>query len=462
MLDKIRRYIQLNNMLVTGESVVVGVSGGADSMCLLSVLLELNVKVYVVHINHGLRGKAANEDMVYVENFCKDRGIECYTFSYDVEKLAKDKGMSCEEAGRMVRYEAFYQIMKKTGSTKIAVAHNAGDNAETILHNLFRGTGIKGLVGILPTREDIIRPLLCVERSEIENYLTERHIDYCNDITNSQDIYTRNKIRNKVIPYITENINRNVISHINMTGRMLSDIDEYISIEGSRIFMEVVEFDCKKVQINVNRFTSLHKVMMAYIIRKAIMTVTESLKDVSYTHIESVINLFESEVGKRVNLPYAIVAQKTYNTVDICVQEPANIEKTDEEVYIEIRTFGEFLLNESGKKLTVSAFSKEEWDKLSDKYEEKMYTKWLDCDILDRNLVIRTRRTGDYIIVDDNGSKKKIKDLFIDIKLPREQRDKVLLLANGSEILWIIGYRINYNYRVTEGTKDIIKLEYQE
>ncbi len=461
MLDKVRKYIELNKMLEVGDSVVVGVSGGADSMCLLSVLLELSFDVKVVHINHMLRGKAADEDMSYVEKFCLDRGIKCFSFSYDVESIANEKKLSCEEAGRLVRYEAFYKVMNEEGCAKIAVAHNAGDNAETILHNLFRGTGIKGLAGISPKREDIIRPILCLTRDEIEEYLDDRKIEYRIDATNSQNIFTRNKIRNTVLTYVKENINQNVVEHINCAGDMLREIDEYISLEGERQYEKQVSFENGRVKIKVDGFNSLHIVMKKYIIRKGIFNVTDSLKDITLTHIANILDLFSNEVSKSVNLPYNLKARRTYDEVII----ESNIERVNEEAFdinVNITGFGEFEVGMCGEKLAVSPCSISEWEALENKYEEKIYTKWLDCDILDRNLVIRTRKTGDYIVVDSKGSKKKIKDLFIDLKIPRENRDEVLMLADGSEIVWIIGHRINYNFRVTENTKEIVKLEYRK
>ncbi len=475
LLDKIKKYIKQNNMLEGVSSVVVGVSGGADSMCLLSVLIELGVKVYVVHINHMLRGKAADEDMSYVENFCKLRDIKCYSFLYDVENISKEKKVSCEEAGRMVRYEAFYKVLKETKSEKIAVAHNAGDNAETILHNLFRGTGIRGLCGIVPSRDEIIRPLLCVDRGEIEGYLKERGIEYRCDATNAEDIYTRNKIRNTVLTYVKENINPAAVGHINMAGQLLGEIDDFISCEGDRQYEKCVAMYDKTgkdaLQIMEEDFLVLHTVIKKYIIRRTVQDITSSLKDITFTHIANVLELFSNEVGKSVSLPYGIVARRSYDGVIIeksskCNKENSRISENrssiTEKKEVVIDHFGDYLLTENGEKLIVSPFSVKEWRELNDKYEEKIYTKWLDCGILDRNLVIRTRKAGDFIVVDSKGSRKKLKDFFINLKVPKEQRDKVLLLADGSEILWIIGYRINYNYRVTEETKEILKLEYKK
>ncbi len=344
-------------MIDIGETVVVGVSGGADSMCLLSVLLELGVKVYVVHINHMLRGIDADNDMEYVESFCASKGIKCFTFSYDVEAKAKIDKISCEEAGRNVRYEAFHKVMEETGSHKIAVAHNAGDNAETILHNLFRGTGVKGMVGIPPKRDEIIRPLLCVSRLEIEEYLKSKNIKYCNDVTNSQDVYTRNKIRNTIIPYVTENINANAVNHINMTGELLGEISEYIESESERIYEDIAECEEEKIKIDADKFIVQHKVIQRYIVKKAINNVANSLKDITYIHIDSVLSLFENEVGKEVHLPYSINAKKSYDKVEV-YKTTKKSEQYFPKTVVEIRNFGEFLLDENGKKLIVSQFSK--------------------------------------------------------------------------------------------------------
>ena len=463
MLDKIRKYIKLNNMLADGDSVVVGVSGGADSMCLLSVLIELGFDVKVVHINHMIRGIDADEDMRYVEKFCMDRGIKCFSFSYDVESIAKEKKLSCEEAGRWLRYETFYKVMKENACAKIAVAHNAGDNAETILHNLFRGTGIKGLVGILPKRDEIIRPLLCVSRDEIEAYLKDKNITYRIDATNFQDVYTRNKIRNTVLSYAKDNINKNVVEHITHTGQMLGEIDDFVSAEGDKAYEKFVSLGDGKACIGIEGFLDLHPVIKKYIIRKGILSITDSLKDITFTHIANVLELFSNEISKSTHLPYEIVARRTYD--EVVLEKVIQGDSSNEEeakICVKIDSYGEFSLGLNGEKLLVTKCLLSDWERIENKYEEKIYTKWLDCDILDRNLVIRTRRTGDYIVVDDKGSRKKIKALFIDLKIPKEQRDKVLLLADGSEIVWIIGHRINYNFRITKDTKEIIRLEYMK
>lgn len=460
LIDKVRRYIESNNMIEKGESVVVGVSGGADSMCLLCVLIELGIKVYVVHINHMLRGKDAENDMAYVENFCKSRGIRCYSFSYDVDKIAKENRLSCEEAGRKVRYEAFYKVMEETGSSRIAVAHNACDNAETILHNLFRGTGMKGLAGIPAKRSEIIRPLLCADREEIVAYLEKNGIEYRNDYTNFQDIYTRNKIRNNVLSYAKENINNNVVEHISLAGKIMGDADDFIEKEGEKAYETIAIVSEGSVEIPNDKFSQLHIVIKQYIIRRALEKISLSLKDITYTNICDIEKLFEKGVGKSINLPYGVNARKTYDSVIIEGDKEKNSDGG--ELWIEIDGPGEYHIDGRKDVLVISGVEKKEWELMEDKYEEKTYTKWLDCDILGRKLVLRTRKTGDYIVVDSRGSRKKIKDLFIDLKIPKDERDKILLLADGKEVLWIIGYRINYNCRVTDSTGKIVKIEYKK
>lgn len=458
MLEKVKNYIRKLNMIEDGESVVVGVSGGADSMCLLNMLNALGIKVFVVHINHMIRGKDALNDMQYVENFCKDKGIECYSFSYEVERIAKEEKISCEEAGRILRYKTFYEVMEKTGAGKIAVAHNAGDNAETILHNLFRGTGMKGLTGITPKRDCIIRPLLCLEREEIIAYLKNENIEYCNDSTNDEDIYTRNKIRHNILGYGKAHINEKIIDHVCLAGEILSEADDFIEIESEKAYKNITVNTEDSLDINVDEFKLLHTVLQKSIIRKAINHMAGRLKDITSDHIISVIELFDRQVGKSVNLPYEIIAVRKYNQVQI----KKNFKKNEKNVCVnvDIDGYGTYQLNDGI--FEIYPYDMDKWAVKDDKYEEKMYTKYLDCGILGCKLAIRTRKTGDYIIVDSKGSKKKIKDLFIDMKIPKEERDNVLLLAKDNEIIWIIGGRINYQYRITEDTKEIVKIIYSK
>ena len=210
MIEKVRKYIKQYDMLMPGDTVVAGVSGGADSLCLLFMLKEfakeMPLQLAVVHVNHGIR-EEATEDAAYVKQICEELDVPFFLKEADVEGIAKSQGISTEEAGRNVRYEAFSEVLGEHFTAgKIAVAHNANDRAETMLFHLFRGTGLTGLSGIKPVRGQIIRPLLCLSREEIEQYLVKKEIAFCIDRTNNEDTYTRNKIRHHILPFAEENI----------------------------------------------------------------------------------------------------------------------------------------------------------------------------------------------------------------------------------------------------------------
>ena len=465
MENKVINYVKENKMIKAGETVVVGVSGGADSVCLLHMLSKhrefLGIKLVAVHIHHGIRGESADRDAKFVEEMCGRENIPFFLYKYNIPSMAKEKGLSEEEAGRFARYEAFEQCLKdnaKDSLGKIAVAHNKDDLAETMLFNLVRGAGVKGLKGITAVRGNIIRPILCLERREIESYIEANGLKHIVDETNLTDGYTRNKIRLNILPQIKETINSQAVSHLEATATNLTLIDDYMESQCNQEMKRIVESRESGLFIEAIGFNGLHKAMQGYVIKRCIYMVAGKAKDISSVHINSVIELFNMTVGKKVNLPYKIIAVKEYEGVHIYRFEEDNSKICDNlETYaldIKENSDYEFSCGLVDVSLNVSEDIYNE-----SIFIENQYTKWIQCDIMKFNLQLRTRRQGDYIVVDEKGSKKKLKDFFIDIKLPKECRDQVLLLANGSEIVWIIGYRLNYRYRVREKEAKIYKLE---
>ena len=198
-MEKVRAYIEKQHMILAEDHIIAGISGGADSVCLFFVLLDLRDRMGIsftaVHVNHGLRGEAANRDEEFVRELCGQYGIPLEVFRVDLESISKKRKQSLEECGRNIRREAFEQIRERCGGTKIALAHHQNDNAETLLWNLARGTGLTGLGGIRPVNGRYIRPLLCLDRNEIEDLLRQRGQGYCTDDTNGDTEYTRNKLR---------------------------------------------------------------------------------------------------------------------------------------------------------------------------------------------------------------------------------------------------------------------------
>lgn len=464
MKNRVLNYIRQNRMIEEGESVVIGVSGGADSMCLLNIMEEiselLSLKLAVVHIHHGIRKKTADRDAEYVENYCKTRDIPCFISRVDVPALSKQWGMSEEEAGRKVRYDTFEKILKeisKDGHGKIAVAHNADDSAETVLLNLFRGSSIKGMAGILPVRGNIVRPVLCLTRKEIEEYNENKGVIYVHDETNFVPEYTRNKLRLQILPAIKEAINSRASEHINLMGQSLAQIDDYMEKQCDQIYDDIVSRNQTDgaLHIDCNKFYELHIAMQVQLVKKCLYEVAGRVKDITAKHIHSVRDLFSMEVGKSVDLPYNMAAVKEYDDVTIKVKA---IKETEKNISNEVIIKGEGTYSlELGNEIIGLTVGNDCFNEGI--FEENQYTKWIEYDIMDGNLLLRTRRDGDYIILDEKGSRKKLKDFFIDKKIPREERSRVCLLARGSEVIWIVGYRLNAAYKVNKDSKHIWKLQ---
>ncbi len=464
MKNKVLNYIKENKMIEAGESVVIGVSGGADSMCLLNIMEEIAklmaLKLAVVHIHHGIRKETADRDAAFVEKYCTEHNIYCLIKRVDVPILSKQWGMSEEETGRRVRYNAFKEVLNEIstdGQGKIAVAHNADDSAETVLLNLFRGSGIKGMAGILPVRENIIRPVLCLTRKEIEEYNETTGIEYVQDETNFVAEYTRNKLRLHILPAIKEAINPKVSEHINMAAQSLAQIDDYMESQCEQIYSYIVKKNDNGDSLYIPKigFDGLHEAMQIQLVKRCLYEVAGKAKDITAKHMQNVKNLFSMNVGRSVDLPYDMIAQKEYEGVTIRVRSKNLTEPqvVNDVIIDEMGTYN-IKLGEKNIELTIE---KDDYNEAI--FIENRYTKWIDCDIIDSNLLLRTRRDGDYIIVDEKGSRKKLKDFFIDKKIPREERDRICLLTRGSEVIWIVGYRLSAAYKVNENSKNICKLQ---
>lgn len=448
MYRKFVQFIEKNELFEKNEKIVVGVSGGADSVCLLSLLCkyreEMDFDMTVVHVNHGIRSEAS-EDAQFVEKLCREYKVPFVLKAVLVNDLAKQWNMSTEEAGRKVRYDAFNEVLGDKGG-KIVVAHNQNDVAETVLFNLFRGSGSVGLVGIRAKNGNIVRPLLGFSREEIENYLEENQLNYCIDKTNLTDDYTRNKIRNHILPYAEKEIVKGSISHIYNTATLLREQEEYLEIQAEAELKRVAEFDREEAVCSLDRlaFGGLHPFMQKKLVHKALCMVAGNQKDITGKHVESVLLLFEKEGMKYVDLPYNLQAKSEYDKVFIGKKEKNNQEGIDESDL------------ETAKGFTFRIFSA----KMPDTVPEKTYTKWFDYDRIEGSLVIRTRREGDYLVMQDGLHRKSLNRYFIDKKVPKDKRDEVLLLADGSHIMWVIGGRISDYYKITKDTKQILEIQY--
>lgn len=483
MLKTIKNYMNENNMITKGDRIVLGVSGGADSVCLFHVFLQLmpffNLSLFVVHVNHGIRGEEAEEDEAFVKELCENAKVPFWCVKADIPAIAKMEGITEEEAGRKVRYEAFYKCVEKNKCNKIAIAHNKNDNAETMLFHLFRGSGVKGLTGISPKRDVIIRPLLCVTRKEIETYLEQQNISFRTDRTNLTQDYSRNKIRHRILTFAQEEINIKAIEHMAHTANQLRLMENYLEKNVDLAYNRLVI--CNKdnsFRMKVKELQQEDLIMQQGIIRKVFYQLANQLKDIDAVHIDLVLELLTKEVGKRLHLPYGIQAEKGYEYITMSVNHSRQDKKDSNKTSAKEEIAGfEHVLNIPGD--TYIPEINHSFRTRIIKYKKNLiipqdgYTKWFDYDKINNTVLIRSRNSGDYIQIDSKGnnskesnallsnspwSRKKIKSLFIDEKIPREERDLVPLVADGSHIMWVVGNRISEAYKINEDTKAILEI----
>ncbi len=467
MLDKISEYITANKMIEPGDRIVVGVSGGADSVCLLHALRRLcrdkEAALIAVHVNHGIRGEEADRDEQYVEQLCNRWGVEFYRYGVNVRQLAAEQGLSEEEAGRKVRYEAFLEICSRQKCNKIAVAHNKNDNAETVLFNLFRGTGLKGLSGISPKRSILeafgeillIRPLLCLERKEIEELLEREDIAYRTDSSNLTEDYTRNKIRSRILKFAAEEINSGAVGNINEAALKLSQAAEYIDSQVALLFHKLVRREKKGYSINADGFLKAPEILQQGLVRLALEKLADSRKDLETKHVEAIIGLTGKQVGKRLHLPYNITAERGYGDIKLYPAGEGNTKAARPQMEpIPVKIPGHTVIPQIHKILETKLINYEKIEPIP----KSSCMKWIDYDKIENAVEIRSRKEGDYIQINESGGSKRLKDYFIDQKIPQELRDSQILITDGSHVVWIpgAGERMSEKYKVEPTTKNIL------
>ncbi len=467
--DKVIRYIRKYRMVEAGDFVAAGVSGGADSVCLLHILHRLSgtlgFRLAAVHVDHGVRADSAR-DAAYVERLCRGLSVPFCLKRADMNGYAAEHGMSAEEAGRTLRYAAFEEVLKERSEGargRIAVAHNANDRAETMLFHMFRGSGVRGLSSIQPVRERVIRPLLCLEREEIERYLNACGLEYCLDATNEEDRYTRNRIRHHILPYAEREICSGAVAHMNELADILSETEKYLEGQAGRLYDVYVEESgpegerCLKVRCAL---LSEDPAMYRRVLLMCMERLTPYRKDVTGQHIADLAALMTRPGSRELSLPYGIRARREYDVLTLCgcgaagvsgdgdvspgreypVVPPAEITVPGEGTY-------DFLMLEREQ-------AGVDWQNIP----QNRYTKWFDYDKITKALVLRTRKPGDYLTIDAALHRKSVRRYMIDEKIPKSQRDSMYILADGQHILWAPGYRISQYYKVGQSTKRILQV----
>ena len=418
-----------HGMITCGDTVVLGLSGGADSMCLLHILLGLResyeIDLVCVHVNHGIRQEAACDEE-FVQDFCRAQGVDLQVYHVDAKAYATDNKISLETAGRELRYRCFDAVASKLGApVKIATAHNRNDLAETVLMRLLRGTGALGLGGIAPVRGNLIRPLIEFSRKEIEDYNAKHGLLFLTDLTNQSNNHTRNKLRNEAIPYITREFNPNIVDTLARSSALISCEENFLDQTAHYALGDCLteRKECEVV-LSIPVLLGLHTAIIRRVLRNALGLVRPNNRDISYAHIEAVLAIAHGQTGKKTTLAGGLIVEKVYDRLNISLytgsvpQGFAYDLELDVPIYIpEICKYALASQHKPDCRTHIIC-------------QSFRYTQ---------PLTLRTKQDGDKIFLSKIGGTAKIKDYFIDKKIPRDQRRKIPLLAHGSDILWIIG-----------------------
>jgi len=439
MRDKFLKTIQENGLINKGDGIVIGVSGGPDSLSMLHLFSSIqeayDLSLYAVHLNHGYRGAASDADAVFVKDICNAWKIPLFSFEINVEKCAQDLKTSFENAGRIERYKLFFKVMNAQNAQKIAVAQNRNDQAETVLMRLIRGSGIEGLMGIQYDRGDgVIRPLLDCTRVEIESYCEGHHLQARIDHTNNDTKYTRNKIRKDILTEMAI-LNPSVVDNLVRTSQLLKEENQLLKVVTEKKISEISHFVENQYTLDLEAFNECEVALKRRLLRTCIEILRGHLIDVTYDEIETIIQL---AVNKRTN------SKKMYHSLTFEISYDKLV------IYL-----GKKESKTESVELQIQEMTREEYDNYTLLPNEVA----IDKDKVRGSLKLEKRQAGDKFQPVGMFGQKKIKDYFIDLKIPRDDRDNVPIVKEEHEIVWVVGYRQDRRYIVEENTSTVLILQ---
>ena len=455
-IERLERYSVKHKLFRSGEKILVGFSGGADSTALLLALWHLKSKygysILAAHINYGLRGDDSKFDEQFVRQFCFDRNI-----SLVVKDIKINPKSNVENHAREVRFEYFNNLCKLYKINKIALGHNREDQAETLLFRLFRGSGYTGIKGISPITKDIVHPLLSFSREDIISYLETETIQWCEDLSNKDNKYSRNKIRNQMIPWIKEHLNPNVVTKLYEAAEIFSETDDILESLATRRFLKAqIKHSKDECRLSSKIIKKTKSVLRYYVYKEAYSRIKGDAKDFYHNNFIEIENLLISDGSKQIFLPNNIFVFKEYDELiftNVDISEFEN--KGNEKEITSLRsrfTFEDYRI--IMKKLK----------KMPNKrnlFEDKNVA-YLDFDKTSFPITIRHRKQGDKFYPLGMQHKKKLKDFLIDEKVPKFDRDKVLIFCDQEKIIWIAGHRIDNRVVTSKQTQNILQIRIEK
>lgn len=441
-VDQVRRTLRQNNMIVNKDVIIVGLSGGADSVALAYALFllskEMKFQLIAVHINHMLRGEASDDDEAFVRQFCRMHEIKCEIFKQDILAYAKKNKFSIEQAGRKYRHVCFDEMSKKYQNSVIATGHHKDDLVETFFINLFRGASSSGLGGMDYVSDlGYIKPLLDLSRADIDSFIEREGLAYCVDQSNFEVEYTRNKIRNDLIPYVKENINPSIDKTISQTAELMRLEKKYWIEKAEALFLQYCHMDDDEMCVMIGK-DSLNQLCLLekyHLIRKMLQKLLGSVENITFKHVEAIVSL--NQTGKKISLGRGVLAYLTSRDL--------------------ILTFSNLNL---GKSQSTGAFkvismTRGEYQQEKGHYQNSN-TIAVDGQKICGGLSLRKRREGDRFVPFGMTQSKKLKDFFIDQKVPQGSRDFIPILCDEEKIIWVCGYRQDERTRISNTTENIL------
>ncbi len=458
-LSTVEATIRRHHMLESGDTVLVGVSGGPDSVALLHCLVALSdtwsLRLAVAHLNHQLRGETADQEAAFVERLASKLDIPCEIGSRDAASYSSEHRLSVQEAGRKLRYGFYDEVAARFSAQKIALGHQANDNAESVLIHLLRGTGPRGLAGIPPVRDGrIIRPLIESTRQQILGFLKQGGFVCVWDHSNLDTKYLRNQIRHELLPALEKEYNPNVVSALNRLASIVRDEEDFFRQQAESTFQDLVLGKRPdRLHLSVPGMAGLHPAMLRRVIRHAVLSTKGTLKRLAHSHVEAVVRLVRGfGPSGRLDLPHGIRIVRDGKELILCL-DPVDDAPGFE---YDISGTGTTLVRDIDSHLRLSVLGA---DEVSDPKECPAGTALFDLKEVDFPLKLRTFKHGDRFRPLGMSGSQKLKAFFINNKISRSKRRRIPLLLSGGRIIWVAGHRIDDSAKVTEKTKRVLKAE---
>lgn len=459
LLFRFKNYITNNKIIDRGEDLLLAVSGGPDSLTMLDLFTKiksnLELKLVVFHLNHRFRPEA-DDDAKFVSKIADSYGLKSVIEEFDVPEYIVKKGLSPEEGAREVRFDLLSKWARKLNINKIVLGHNKDDLVETIFLNMIRGSGLKGLVGIEPVTNYkglfLVHPLLDIYRKEIEDYCIQNGLNPCRDSTNEHNIYTRNRVRHQLIPLIEEKINSGVKEVMARMAEHLRQEEYFLTELAQKGYNDaIVEQTDDKIILSLSNLQKQHSVLRRRIITRAVKKIQGDSTDFYTAHYQAINKLIaEGKTGNIIQLKGQLQVRRSYNILILETEDNQPVE----DFCLTLSVPGKIELN--NRQIRAEIISKNsDWKKIA--FQKNVCLA--DMDQIELPLSVRNRRDGDRFVPLGMKGVKKVKDFFIDEKVPVTKRDMIPLVVDNTEkIIWIAGYRTDNRFRITEHTKKLLKL----